>query len=149
MLTARFQESSSRAEKSAPRMPPKPPQDDSSVTEEEPDDDDFVPLGGKGKEPIADHRRADAGPSSPARSVPSKRATPDHAAPPVSRNSPNRPSRDSSSPLPPPKKSKRMPAAGSSGDDSSSEEQKTRAAGAKGGARRGVKQPIKRGGKRF
>ncbi|KAI0330207.1 hypothetical protein GY45DRAFT_1323923 [Cubamyces sp. BRFM 1775] len=134
-----------KAKAAVPQAAPKRTQDDDSVTEEEPDEDDFPPLLGKGKDVARDQRSTRAKSSSPALSVPSKRATPDEPEPPPSRKSPSSPTR-SSSPLPPPKKTKK---AVSSSDDDSEDERKKYTAQAKSTARRGVKQPIKRGGRRF
>ncbi|KAH9902796.1 hypothetical protein C8Q73DRAFT_671801 [Cubamyces lactineus] len=124
-----------------PRTAPKTIQDDDSVTEEEPDEDDFPSLLGKGKDVVKDQGKS----SSPAPSVPSKRATSDEPEPLPSRKSSGSPSA-SSSPLPPPKKTRK---AVTSSDDDSEDERKGHASQVKSTARRGVKQPIKRGGRRF
>ncbi|KAI0649273.1 hypothetical protein C8Q79DRAFT_1065569 [Trametes meyenii] len=135
----------------ARRMPPQPVQDDDSVTEEEPEEDDSEspPPVWKGKEGAKDQRSANARSSSPAPSVPSKRATPDQGVPPAGHGSPSRPSRDeSSSPLP--KKSRRKLEVTSSSDSDDSEGgQKAQTSRRKNTVARGVKQPIKRGGRRF
>ncbi|KAI0661490.1 hypothetical protein C8Q70DRAFT_965048 [Cubamyces menziesii] len=128
-----------------PRTAPKPAQDDDSVTEEEPDEEEYPPPLGKGKGVSHDQQSTKGKSSSPAPSVPSKRATSDEPEPPPSRKSPSSPSK-SSSPLPPPKKTKK---AVSSSDDDSEGERKRYTAQVKSTARRGVKQPIKRGGRRF
>ncbi|KAI0635677.1 hypothetical protein C8Q77DRAFT_1071660 [Trametes polyzona] len=138
-----------RAQAPVKRVSPQPTQDDDSVTEEEPEEEELLLSATQGKEPANDSPSTEARASSPVQSVPSKRATPDHPAPPTSRETSNRPARDSSSPAPIPKKPKRRAAAESSSDDSSADEQKGRAPQSKSGARRGVKQPIKRAGRRF
>ncbi|KAI0360137.1 hypothetical protein OH77DRAFT_1472228 [Trametes cingulata] len=136
-------------ESPATRAAPPPPQDDDSVTEEEPDDDEaFVPTY-KGKEVAQDQLRPKDRAPTPARSVPSKRATPDHSARPPSRTDPNISDGGSSSPLPRSKKTKRRVAAETSSDEENGDGEKGRAAQVKSGGRRGVKQPVKRGGKRF
>ncbi|KAI0768066.1 hypothetical protein BD413DRAFT_566465 [Trametes elegans] len=137
--------------KSTARGPPRklPPGDDDSVTEEESDEDDEPAPSGKGKQATKDLRETNTRSASPARSVPSKRATPDQQAPPASGQSPNRSFPHSSSPLPPPKKAKKLSSTSSSDDGDSGGDRKGRAAPGKSTARRGVKQPIRRGGKRF
>ncbi|KAI0368731.1 hypothetical protein BV20DRAFT_1021921 [Pilatotrama ljubarskyi] len=132
----------------AARAPPQPPQDDDSVTEEEPDDEEsFVPRY-KGRKVAKDHRRTKERSSSPARSVPSKRVTPDHPTSPPSREGPNHSDRGSPSPPARPR-TKRRVAAEPSSDEESVDGEKDGVAQVKSGVRRGVKQPIKRGGKRF
>ncbi|KAI1797372.1 hypothetical protein LXA43DRAFT_1089242 [Ganoderma leucocontextum] len=126
--------------------------DEDSVTEEEPEEEDYAVVSEKGKAPAQDRPHANARDSSPARSVPSKRVTPDQSPPPRSRASARQsPHPPSSSPLPAPKKVKRGKAAESTSDDEDSEEERKRhLARLKGnGATRGAKQPLKRGGRRF
>ncbi|KAM5538552.1 hypothetical protein V8D89_007885 [Ganoderma adspersum] len=131
-----------------------PPQDEDSVTEEEPEEEDYAAMSEKAKAPSGDRPRANTRNSSPARSVPSKRVTPDQSSPPKSRDRSNArqsPQPQSSSPLPAPKKVKRGKAADSSSDEEDSEEERKRhLARLKGsGPTRGAKQPLKRGGRRF
>ncbi|KAI0833212.1 hypothetical protein BC628DRAFT_1485355 [Trametes gibbosa] len=147
-LTAK---SPSKAEKSAPWAPSKSPQADGSVTEEEPDEEDYTLASRKGKEVMTDRRGANARSCSPVPSVPSRSATPNHLVPLISRKGPKRCYGEPSSPVlqPPQKKSKQVPALEPLSDDSSKDGQKACAGQAKSSTRRGVKQPIKRGGKRF
>ncbi|KAI0749567.1 hypothetical protein C8Q80DRAFT_1162659 [Daedaleopsis nitida] len=139
---------SSRAKPSSRVVIPEPPsQADDSVTEEEPEEEDYPAMNSAGKATQA--RNANARDSSPVRSVPSKRVTPE-SPPPTSRDSPKEPSLPaSSSPLPPPKKTKRAQVSSSSDEEDSEEERKKRLARLKGSSARGAKQPLKRGGKRF
>ncbi|PIL29787.1 hypothetical protein GSI_07993 [Ganoderma sinense ZZ0214-1] len=132
------------------------PQDDDSVTEEEPEEEEYAAMSAKTKAPTGDHPRANTRDSSPARSVPSKRVTPDQSPPPKSRDRTSarqspQPQPQSSSPLPAPKKVKRGKAADSLSDEEDSEEERKRhLARLKGsGPNRGAKQPLKRGGRRF
>ena len=133
-------------------MTPKPSaSDDDSVTEEEPEED-YAATGEKGKVTVHDHLNVRVRSSSPARSTLSKRATPDQSPAPKSRESTKQsPSPPSSSPLPAAKKAKKAKAIESSSDEGDSEEErKKRLARLKGrGGASSVKQPLKRGGRRF
>ncbi|KAL7279030.1 hypothetical protein ACG7TL_006863 [Trametes sanguinea] len=144
-------EEESQPKATARRTPPKPPIDDDSVTEEEPSEEDEPPPPSRlGKE--AENNRdesANADNNNPPRSAPLTRATPDRPAHLTSRESSKRASPESSSPPPLPKKKKRTSSAGSSSDKDSDDEGRNRTAQARSNMRRGVKQPIKRGGKRF
>ena len=127
------------------------PHDDDSVTEEEPEEDEYAVIGSKGKAAVHDRRNASTRDSSPARPVPSKRATPDQSPPPNSRGSvQHSPQPQSSSPLPAPKTKRAKAAESPSDEDDSEEERRRHLARLKGsGAARGTKQPLKRGGRRF
>ena len=141
----------SQAKPSSRVTPKQPSPADESATEEEPEEEEYPVTSGEGKVdqlPLKAPEMDD----SPARSGPSKRATPDQQSPiPKSRASHKEPSAPaSSSPLPPPpKKTKRAQVSSSSDEEDSEEERKKRLARLKGSSVRGAKQPLKRGGKRF
>ncbi|KAI9000566.1 hypothetical protein BD414DRAFT_518797 [Trametes punicea] len=139
----------SSAEVAARPTPPQLPQDDDSVTEEEPDEDESPPPIRKGKDAAKDQRSVITSTGSPTQSAPSKRATPDQPLPPKSYESRTQSPSDSSSLHPLPKKPKRASEAATSSDEESQTERRIRASQVKSTARRGVKQPIKRGGRRF
>ena len=128
---------------------PPPAAADDSVTEEEPEEDDHAAPAGKGKIVPQYPQNTHSRDGSPARSVPSKRATPDQSPPPKSPDNRKVPSPPTSSSPPLPKKAKRAQVSDSSDEDDSEEERKKRLARLKGSSTRGAKQPVKRGGRRF
>ncbi|KAI9061018.1 hypothetical protein FKP32DRAFT_1687256 [Trametes sanguinea] len=145
------EEEGNQPKATAGRTPPKPPVDEDSVSEEEPSElDEPPPPNHLGKEAEKNRiQRARADNNNPAGSAPSNRAAPDQPAHSTSREGSKRASPDSSSPPPLPRKKKRASSAGSSSDKDSDDEDRNRTAQARSNVRRGVKQPIKRGGKRF
>ncbi|CDO77382.1 hypothetical protein BN946_scf184835.g4 [Trametes cinnabarina] len=141
----------SQKKATAQRVPSLPPLDSDSVTEEEPSEvDEPAPSSRQSKGAEKRGLQEVQGKSnSPARSTPPRRDIPEPSVPSTSRDSPKRSSPDSSARPSRPKKTKRASKAGSSSDQDSEDEQSNRTAQAKKNARRGVKQPIKRPGRRF
>ncbi|ESK89030.1 hypothetical protein Moror_13111 [Moniliophthora roreri MCA 2997] len=130
------------------KTPPPPPADSGSETESE-HDEEYDAGKGKALEAPSNAREPERA-SPPAPSVSRSRSP----GPSTKATSTRKASSDTdSSPLPPPAKKKKVAVASSDSDDSNEENSRrpapTKTGPSLAGAKRGTRQPIKRGGKRF